>query len=168
MMAGFLRSLARFRIVAAQEMKKIGGLQLHCAIGLTLFVNQKRKSDPGLFSKLPGINDVAEADCGEDCAFVAEGLLVFAQLRDVLAAKDSAVMAKENNDSRPFVPQGTEPRLAVVAIGKGNKGELIAEGGLHATSILCSRHSTVKRCACAFVHGLRSAVHYSFRGRTTG
>jgi hypothetical protein len=33
---------------------------------------------------------------------------------------------------------------------------------------LCSRYSTVKRCDCAFVHGLRSAVHYSFRGRTTG
>jgi hypothetical protein len=39
MMAGFLRSLARFRIVGAQEMKKIGGLQLRSAIGLTLFVN---------------------------------------------------------------------------------------------------------------------------------
>src|SRR5580658_3584490 len=39
MMAGFMRSLTCFRIVAAQEMKKIGGLQLRCAIGLTLFVN---------------------------------------------------------------------------------------------------------------------------------
>jgi len=39
MMAGFMRSLACFRVVAAQEMKKIGGLQVRSAIGLTLFVN---------------------------------------------------------------------------------------------------------------------------------
>ena len=39
MMAGCMRSLACFRVVAAQEMKKIGGLQVRSAIGLTLFVN---------------------------------------------------------------------------------------------------------------------------------
>jgi hypothetical protein len=149
MMARFMRSLACFRIVAAQEMKKIGGLQLCGAIGLTLFVNQEGKSDPGLLAKLPGINGVTEANCGENCAFVAEGLFVFAQLRDVLAAKDSAVVAQENNDGSFFVPQGAEPCLAVVAIGKGHKGELIAEGSFHATSILCSAYRSVKRCASA-------------------
>jgi predicted RecA/RadA family phage recombinase len=149
MMAGFLRSLARFRIVAAQEMKKIGGLQLRCAIGVTLFVNQEGKSDPGLFAELPGINGVAEANCGESCSFVAEGLFVFAQLRDMLATKDSAVVTQENNDGGPFVPQGAESCLAVVTIGKGDKGELVAEGSFHATPILCSAYCSVKRCASA-------------------
>jgi hypothetical protein len=78
---------------------------------------------------------------------------VYAQLRDVLAAKDSAVVAQENHDGGSFVPQGAEPRLMTVAIGKRDKRELIAEGCFHATSIFCSRHSTVKRWASALVHG---------------
>jgi hypothetical protein len=92
MMAGFMRSLACLRIVAAQEMKKIGGLQLRSAIGLTLFVNQEGKSDPALLAKLSGVNGVAEANCGEHCSFDAKGLFMFAQLRDVLAAKDSTIV----------------------------------------------------------------------------
>jgi hypothetical protein len=72
---------------------------------------------------------------------------VFAQLRDVLAAKDSAVVTQENHDGCLLVPQAAEPRLAVVAIGKGDKGELIAEGSFHATSIFCSAYRSVKRSA---------------------
>jgi hypothetical protein len=121
-MAGFMRALACFGIVAAQKMKKIGGLQLRCAIGLTLFVNQQGKSDTRFLAKLPGVNGIAKANRGEDCTFVAEGLFVFAQLRDVLAAKNSAVVTQENHDGGPFVPQGTEPYLVAVAIGKGDRG----------------------------------------------
>ena len=106
MMAGFMRSLACLRIVAAQEMKKIGGLQVRSAIGLTLFVNQERKSDPRLLAKLSGVNAVAEAYCGENCSFAAKGLFMFAQLRDVLAAKDSAVVTQENHDGGLLIPQG--------------------------------------------------------------
>jgi hypothetical protein len=136
MMAGFMRSLACFRIVAAQEMKEVGGFQLRGAISLTLFVNQEGKSDTGLLLKLPGVNGVAEANGGESRSFAAKGLFVFAQLRDVLAAEDSAVVTEENHDGGPFVPQGAEPRLAVVAIGKCDEGELIAEGRFHAIPIL--------------------------------
>ena len=72
---------------------------------------------------------------------------MFAQLRDVLAAKNSAVVAQENQNGCLFVPQGAEPRLAAVAIGKDDESELIAEGSFHATSILCSEHQSVKRSA---------------------
>ncbi len=147
MMAGFVRSLACRYIVAAQEVKKIGGLQLRCAIGLTLFVNKKGKSYAGFLAKLAGINRIAEANGGESCSFVAKGLLVLAQLRGVLAAKNSAVMTQENHDGRPLVPQGAEPRLPAVAVRKGDKGELMAEGSFHGTSILCSTYGTVKRSA---------------------
>jgi hypothetical protein len=93
---------------------------------------------------------------------------VFAQLRYVLAAKDSAVVAQENHDGGSFVPQGAEPRLMTIAIGKRDKGELIAEGRFHATSILCSRQSTVKRRASALVHEFRWALHHWFQGLATG
>ena len=69
---------------------------------------------------------------------------MFAQLRDVLAAKDSAVVTQENHDGGLLIPQGAEPRLAAVAIGKGDKGEFFAEVSFHAISILCSAHGTVK------------------------
>jgi len=40
-----------------------------------------------------------------------------------LTAKDSAIATRENRDSGLPIPQGAEPRLAAVAIGKGDKGE---------------------------------------------
>ncbi len=103
------------------------------------------KSDPGFLAKLPGVNGIAEANCGENCSFATEGLFMFAQLRDVLAAKDSAVVTQENHDGGLLIPQGAKPRLAAVAIGKRDERELMAEGSFHATLILCSAHGTVKR-----------------------
>ena len=149
MMADVLRSLSCFCIIAAQEMQEIGGLQLRCAIGLTLFVNEERKSDSSFLAKLPGVNGVTEANCSENCAFLTKGLFVFAQLRDVLTAKDSAVVTQENYDGRSFIPQGSEPHLAVVAVRKRDKGEPIAEGSFHDPSILCSAPLAVKRSSSA-------------------
>jgi hypothetical protein len=33
---------------------------------------------------------------------------------------------------------------------------------------LCSGHGTVKRCASALVHRIRSTFHYPIRGQATG
>jgi hypothetical protein len=85
-------------------MKKIGGLQLRCVIGLTLLVNEEGKSDGSLLAKLPCINGVTEPNCGENGPLVMKGLFVFAQLRDVLAAKDSAIVTQKNHDRGSFVP----------------------------------------------------------------
>lgn len=93
MVAGCTGRLASLRVVAAQEMKKISGLQLHGAIGLPLLIDQKRKRDAGLFAKLAGIDPVPQADGSECCTFVAKSLYVFAQLRGMLAAKDSSIVA---------------------------------------------------------------------------
>jgi hypothetical protein len=151
MMAGVVRSLSSFCIIAAQEMQEIGGLQLRCAIGLTLFVYEERESNGSFLAKLPGVNGVAEANCCENCAFLTKGLFVFAQLRDVLTAKNSAVVTQENYDGRSFIPQGSETRLAVVAIRKRYKGEFIAEGGFHGSSILLSAFLAVKRPSLALI-----------------
>ena len=40
--------------------------------------------------------------------FFTEGLLVFAQLRDVFAAEDSPVVAKENEDGGIVFPERAE------------------------------------------------------------
>jgi len=94
-----------FRIIASQEMQDISGLQLRRAIGLPLLIDQERKGDAGLFAKFACIDPVSQADCSQCSSFVAKSLCVFAQLRGMLAAEDSSIVAQENNDSRLFVPQ---------------------------------------------------------------
>jgi hypothetical protein len=51
---------------------------------------------------------------------------VFAQLRDVLAAEDSAIVAKENNDGRVAFPEGAEANLLAMGVGKNDIRELLA------------------------------------------
>jgi hypothetical protein len=58
-------------------------------------------------------------------------LLVFAQLRDVLAAKDSAVVAKEDEHGGMVFPEGAEADLLAKGVGENDIGELLAEGFGH-------------------------------------
>lgn len=59
------------------------------------------------FAKDAGVVGVAEADGGQGSASVVEGLLVSAQLRDVLTAEDSAIVTKKDDYRRSFLPQRT-------------------------------------------------------------
>jgi hypothetical protein len=59
-------------------------------------VHQEREGDPGLVAKRPRIGNVPEADRGEAHSARPEQGLVVAQLRDVLAAEDSAVVTEEH------------------------------------------------------------------------
>jgi hypothetical protein len=74
-------------------------------------------------------------------------LLVFAQLRDVLTAKNSAVVAQKNQHGRLPGPQRAKTNVPPIAIGKGDLGESAAEGIFHASSILSSGSRAVKRRA---------------------
>ena len=126
-------------------MKEIGGLQLDGPISLPLLIDQKRESDAGLVAKLAGINPVSQPDCSEGCSLVAESLYVLAQLRGMLAAKDSSVVTQKNNDSRLFVPQRSEPDVSSIAIRECDEGQLAAERTLHGASIMCRALRGVKR-----------------------
>ena len=52
---------------------------------------------------------------------------MLAQLRDVLAAENSAVVAQKNDDSRLRFPQRAEAHGTLVGIGKNDGGQLRAE-----------------------------------------
>ena len=56
---------------------------------------------------------------------------MFAQLRDVLAAEDSAVMAKENQDGGIVFPERAEPDLLAESVGEDDGCELLTEGFGH-------------------------------------
>jgi hypothetical protein len=144
MMTGVARPLSCLRIVGAQKMKEISGFQLRGPICLLLLIDQKRKGDGGLFQKLPRINRATKTNRGEGRSFVSEGLIVFAQLRDVLAAKNSSVVAQKDNDCRLLVPQRAEPDFAAVAVRQSNERQFAAERIVHGGFILWCKSRSVK------------------------
>jgi len=131
LMAGGAGALAACEIVAAQQVKDIGGRQVGGGVGLAAQVDQQREIDVRFFAEDAGVVGIAETDGCEGSAFVAEGLLMFAQLRDVLAAKDSAIVAKKDDDCWIALPQRTETDFAAVGIGKHNVREPCAESFAH-------------------------------------
>ena len=60
---------------------------------------------------------IAQADGGEVGAPCGELLLVRAQLRDVFAAEDSAVMAQKDDYRRTIVPERAQPHRLAVGVG---------------------------------------------------
>jgi hypothetical protein len=131
LVAGGAGALAAFEIVAAKQVKEIGGTQISDGIRLTFFIHEQGKRDAGFFEEKACIVAVTKTDGGERSAFVQEGLLVFAQLRDVLAAKDSAVVAEKNDDGRAALPQRTQTDFAAVGVRENDFCELLAKSLLH-------------------------------------
>lgn len=109
-----------------------------------MLVDQQGKSDAGFLAEKACIIAVAQTDGGERGAFVEEGLLVFAQLRDVLVAEDSAVVAKKNDDGGVAFPERAETDFLAVRIWENDIGESLAESFVHVKLSSTSLRSTVK------------------------
>jgi len=124
-------ALAAFEIVAAEEMEDVGRSEVGDFVGQAIFVDEEGEVDAGFLLKDAGVVGIAEADGGEGGAFFAEGLLVLAQLRDVLAAEDSAIVAKEDEDGGIVFPEGAEAELVAEGVGENDVGKLLAEGFRH-------------------------------------
>jgi hypothetical protein len=84
---------ASLGIVAPQQVQQVCALEFHGRIGLALFVDKQWKRDPRFFAKSACVDAIPKPYRRQVRSAVAEGLFVRAQLRDVLAAKDSTVMA---------------------------------------------------------------------------
>jgi hypothetical protein len=69
---------------------------------------------------------------------------VFAQLRDVLATENSAVVAEKNQSGGLRGPQGSKTYLPSIAIWKDNLREFAAEGIFHVWSMLRRPSRAVK------------------------
>ncbi len=99
-LSGGFGASASFGIVASQKMQQVGSFEFHDIICFALFVNEQGKSNSHFIAKSAGVDAISKPHSGQRCAAVTESLFVRAQLRDVLAAEDSAVVAQENNHSR--------------------------------------------------------------------
>ena len=99
-----LRPLSRQRIVFTQQMKQCSFLQAQRPIRLSLLIDQQWKLDSCLLTKRTGIVSIAQPHSRQCRSLGFELLLVFAQLRNMLAAEDSTIVAEENHDCRMFSP----------------------------------------------------------------
>ena len=101
-------------------------------IGFAFVIDEKRKLDAGFLTEKPGIAGVAQSDDSKMSAFLLELGFKFAQLRDVLSAKDSTVVPKEDQHGRSRLPQRPETRGLAVDVGECYSSQLAAERFAHA------------------------------------
>jgi hypothetical protein len=150
-------------IVFAKKMEQICRAEFRGSIRLALVVDQKRELDSCLLAKHSSVVGITEADGRKRSSFIPEGLFVFAQLRDMLAAKNSSVMAKKDERRGAAGPERPEPDFPSIGVGKHNFREPAAEGLIHDGSILGRALRVVNSCASA-----KDSVHLpSERSRRT-
>jgi len=78
---------------------------------------------------------VAESDRGERSSRLPELALVFAQLRDLLAAEDSPVVSEEDEHGGTLLPQRAEANLHTSRFGQHDIRELRTDRSGHALII---------------------------------
>ena len=103
-------------IVAAQEVKEISRLQFHRLVGNAVSVHQQRKGNAGLVSKQARVVHVAQPDRSQRRPSLFELVFLSAQLRDVLAAEDSPIVAEKDDDSSVLLPQRAQAHFAPASL----------------------------------------------------
>ena len=126
-MAGGVGAFARDSVVATQQVKQVRALQFDGAVRGAIHIDEKRKRYAGLFPECARIVKIAHPNHREISSARLDFTLMLAQLRDVLAAKHSAVVAQKNDDRCLRLPQRTEAQGTLVGIGKDDCGQLRAE-----------------------------------------
>jgi hypothetical protein len=112
------RPVARCFVVAPQQVQKVRVAQSGGAVGLPLRVDQQRKRNACILPEQARVICVAQSDGCQVGAALAKSLLMFAQLRDVLAAENSTIVAQEDHHRRLPLPQRSQPDLAAIRVGQ--------------------------------------------------
>ena len=115
--AGGLSAAAGLHVITAQQVQKGSVAQADSFIGQTLFVDQQRELYAGLIAEEPRIADVAQPHGGNVRAFLLEFFFECAQLRDMLATKNSTIVTQEDQHSRFALPQGAQAGRLSFGIG---------------------------------------------------
>ena len=116
------------RVVAPQQMQQICRLQFNGLVGNPVCIHHERKLDARLFAKQSCIIHIAQAHRGEGSSRVFELIFAFAQLRDMLAAEDSTVVAKKHQHGGTGLPQRTEVNLLAARFWQDDICQPRAEG----------------------------------------
>ena len=97
--------------------------------------------------KCARIAKIAQSHRGKLRAFFFKLSLVFAQLRDMLAAENSTVVAQKHDHGRLVLPKRTELDFVPIHIGQHDMGKPGAIGRLHAKFPRSHRHGSRVRSA---------------------
>ena len=130
-MTGRPRPLARCGIVPAEQVEERCLRQSRGAIRVSLLVDEQRETDFRFLAKPSSVAHVAEADRGEIRAFLDELAFMVAQLRDVLAAEQSAVVPKEDHDGGTARPQRAEANLSAFRVGQNERRQRFSDRSMH-------------------------------------
>ncbi len=115
--------LASGEIVPPAEVEEVTLPEVRGLVRAALFVDQQGEGDPGVLAEEAGVVGVPQADGGEGGAGLLDLRLVIAQLRDMVAAEDSPVVAQEDQHRGSIFPQRTEANFLAVWIREFNGGE---------------------------------------------
>jgi hypothetical protein len=115
--SGCIGAFSRNCIFSSQQVKQRSFFQFGRSIGFHFRIDKKRERDARLFAENARVSQVTEADRSQICAARLDFLLVFAQLRDVLAAEHSAVVAQKNDHRRTIRPQRAKSHGPLACIG---------------------------------------------------
>ena len=137
-----LCQFARLQVVFAQKVEQGSMAQPHSLICLAFVIDEKRELDSGFLAEELGVAGIAQSNRGKACASFFELGFKFAQLRDVLAAKDSTVMPKKDHYGRPRLPQRSETSRLAVDVRECYSSQLAAERFAHAG------HSLAQTAGC--------------------
>ncbi len=112
---------SRGGVIRPEEVQHITGFEFSGFVSYTILIDQERKIDSRHFAEEAGVICVSHADCGQTRSDGFEFCLVFAQLRDVLTAEDSPIMAKKHDYRRVLFPKRTEAYFAAGCIGQNDR-----------------------------------------------
>jgi len=125
--AGGPGAVAGCFVLAPQQVQKVRVAQTGGAVGHAFLVDQQRKRNARVLAEQARVVRVAQPDGCQVGAPLAEGQLVCAQLRDMLAAEDSTVVAQEHHHRRLPLPKRSEADLASIRIGQHDRRKRFGE-----------------------------------------
>ncbi len=98
------RARPGLRVFPFKEMQYVRRLQPRGAVCAAILVDQKRKRDSRFVAKQARVVAVSQPHGGEAAAGRSKFPLALAQLRNMLAAEDSAVVAKKHDGGGLLLP----------------------------------------------------------------
>jgi hypothetical protein len=116
-MAGGLCAPAGLHVVTTKKVEQGSMLEANGFVCFPLIVDQQRKRDVVFLAEKAGVIGIAQANRCDARSLLLECRFKFAQLRDMLTAENSPVMAKEDQYRRSAFPQRSQPRCLAFRVG---------------------------------------------------
>ena len=128
--AGF-GAFAGLEVEFVEQVQQRRLFEFQGAVGKAVSIDQQREPDAGVFTEGAGVVASTQANGDQLRAFRPEFPFVVAQLRDVLTAEDSSVVAEKDHDRRTIGPERAQLLRVSIGVGKRDIGKPAAESCVH-------------------------------------